>query len=44
MTFCEFKISVGAEAPEGSAAYVIFMWGAAESQIRDLLAAKGRTL
>lgn len=38
----EFKISVGAEASESSAAYAIFMRGAAESQIRDLLAVKGR--
>jgi len=38
----EFKISVGAEASEGSAAYAIFMQGAAESQIRDLLAVKGK--
>lgn len=37
----EFKISSGAEASEGSAAYAIFMQGAAESQIRDLLAVKG---
>lgn len=44
MTFCEFKILVGAEASEGSAAYAIFMWGAAESRIWDLLATKGRTL
>lgn len=39
---CEFKISVGAEASEGSATYAIFMRRAAESQIRDLLAVKGR--
>lgn len=38
----EFKISVGAEASEGSAAYAIFMQGTAESQIRVLLAVKGR--
>lgn len=38
----EFKIFVGAEAYEGSAAYAIFMQGDTESQIRDLLAVKRR--
>lgn len=41
MAAFEFKISLGAEASEGSAAHAIFMRGAAESQIRDLLAVKG---